>query len=694
MLQTFCEIKPINTSKTPAAQAPSAPAYRSPTGIGANYNIHWMSYFEKHDTLIDRGRVMAPLNNPVRDAKGLIEIAPGASQQWLAWQTLNAESQTINGNYVITFPAALTTAVTGNMGQVVKSSKPGRIELSIDVSPILADLGAHYISGLAESFIHITVTNPTPLPVTPVVRFFRAEHETALSQGKVWGPEFVSHLQTASQRPIRTMQAQGAIDAWIETPSDIPKPTGYGHNGFDIGLQDSGQDDADGVRKYTAKRGGPGSYASPEDLGALSTETGRDLAICLHPMMTDAALTAYLTRLRDTMPAARKIFLEPDNEGWIAGMPNTWWARTNYAAANGLAKEKTMATNQYADQLRSLAHFTLRAWKAAETIFGAARVVRVLGHQTGNHGTHQMKANVVDVWGIHTRDARLGDIAQEHTGGAYLNLGMSFPDGVGPGQGTLFADLKAKAHQDSSYTRGNAAAYWDAKIMAAVAAGERELDAWNAMMAQQRYTVPRRTMVYEGPSPHVNCSFYRTWGPGAAHLALKSNGAVMLPATVTLPLMGADRTENHSSESIAFFENNDRVAIWHASNPTLLRRGFLCRVVAGGLKLYVDRAAYNADKPLAVPSGTTAFVVNETRLSALYSFVHDRFRVQTAWVSDWVSRMGKKGIHTVAYYAFDHANTAYPEVWRDSADIRPWRAWTNGVRGTPSALMNYLKNLA
>lgn len=664
-------------------------------GMSLGYNVHPDNYYAVFGQTIDMAPSSAFLEGsssgvtPDYDT-GLVTIAPGGQATFHPIREINQTLAGLAGTYVVTWTGAGGCQVSGT-DLTVTSTGANRIAFTFDPSAKMlpAALEPHYWnSPLSSVFVQVRLTNPTGSAVTPNWHMFRASHEADFVAGKHFTPEFIWHMQTASEGPIRFMPATNAVGLWVQTPAEIPRDGGYLLNAWHCGT--SGQNVVKGERS--------GAW-SPEKCARLCVEAGRTAFLDPWTMCTNATWQAYLERFQAVYPSDWEYIVEvTSNEGWISGKPNTNYLRYTYSSVYGTSMQS--GGTEWQNQATNLADFAFRMARVTRDTAGT-RALLCAGHQSTNPGWsmwYVARADLYQRWSTNT-SIRLGDIMDHHTRGGYIDLPLGWPQ-IDNGGGEMFTLLKNKAHQNNAFTGGSALTYWTNRYLAAISTFDTQMAAQAADLASQNFASGATfTSIYEGHN-HTNVTPGQSYGTGACALGMSFDGTKFVPANVTLTVESAgSQTLSHAGESAAqFFDDGDRAFVNLASDTSTIRRGWLVKNVSGGVQFFASNAAYAANTPTTFPTGLTAWVMNESRLTAFMKVAfEDTWLNNTTVMAAHMDASRARGVKAFTVYALAGDATYYRDLPQHFgfADWKPWYVQSGDcVALAHSALATYIHNRA
>jgi hypothetical protein len=634
------------------------------------FNLWDGTAYTRHDQRADLVRTMIyTYGADKRNENGWAVIDPGMSVRAMLLYDLSEHIDKLDGDYVLTWTPGVEIKLAGSLLGKTKSSTATRVEFTVDTGPARADLGAGWKHGsLAEARLEVLITNHGTRQVTPTLKCFRASEEANVKQGFELSSALIAACTTASRGPNRVMWAMGGWDGWMRTVADIPRHAGPAGNVVESEMQPVRKDDwrVVSVRKSTAPAQGTGF--SPEDVSELMARTRQSVWVTMPYMADDACIDAWNKRFLarfggkpEAMPEGASVYWEPGNEPWnyAAGKANHY-LDTGYGADFGTGLFVKLPERGDADRtnrFRNLGHCSLRQWARARAAFGD-RARFVVNYQVDYAESMKACVDHVDEQGLMRKGAKVGDIADVHSCAPYLNVGLvnidpNWADGMK--QAMMFDCIRHKAWLDGPYTKGDARKFWRDRYLVSVrqrGANVEQLNRWIG----ERFKGRQVRAFYEGMMTHDNYNHAANFGANAAHLAMRFDGGVWTAADVTID----GRREAHASVgAAAFWDDGDRAHVGHTPHEPIRHKGYLVKRAKDGIRLYEDRAALSADKSLAVPAGTVAFVVNESRLTALQTFHWNVLVGDTTIFETFRDVMAKQGVQAVSAYALNQFESAY-----------------------------------
>jgi hypothetical protein len=594
------------------------------------------------------------------------------------------------GNYVLTWPAGVTASV-GLFGSNTSAGTSGRYVFAIPLPSETGEL--EKLDPTNQGGVYVTLTNGTGSTVDcRSARLCHVDDETAVMAGAVLSAEAAEALRTASNGPLRTLNLNGANALWIQAVEDIPADDEWGSRTAYSCQVSSGV-----TQKFT----GYTNYGvSPERIGRIGTQVGRPLWVNLPVMMTDAACTAYLTRLASTYPSGA-IYIEAGNECIIspqfapnAGYLGSGMYHANQALSDPYLGSYPIGTDNGDRRAEALAHCSLRFWKIAETVFGRSRVRRALNMMLVSPSQGAKCMEYVDP-GIITAGQKVAQLIDETKGdcasvSAYFG---TIPDSharAAPSQGggefPLFNNDPAGFHmstrwavKNKAYNQSDATIKGQMKNSANQAAGYvKDYNDWCTARGYERVV----TAVYEGLWGH--------WDDGRS--GFEDIGGMMLAYDVTTgDMIGTTSTINgvtytDNAEAVAdWYEDGDVVRATWVSTPgggLADSTNYLCKVVAGKLRLYTTQANYNAGTQLTGGTSQRVALWNASRTNRLLLRRNGLLTSSAGLevLEYWVSVMSAQGINLVNIFAFSgNANKLGAQQGGGGVySSRPWSVTNKG----------------
>jgi hypothetical protein len=628
------------------------------------YNIGLSNYFSGYGFFADY--LFGAYKLPESTTAGVTTVsAVLANGQSVSYQAAMQFDEDVNawkpGTYVLRWPAGVTATV-GLFGVNTSAGTSGRYTFTIPYpseSDELSKLDPNNQGGVV-----ITLTNSTGSTVDcRSARLCHIDDEAAVMAGSVLSAEAAEALRTASGGPLRCLNLNGANSAWIRTADEIPADDEWGSRTAYTCEVVSGVS-----QKFT----GYSTYGvSPERIGRIGTQVGRPLWVNLPVMMTDAACTAYLTRLASTYPSGA-VYIEAGNETIISPQfpPNAGYLGSGkYHADNGLTDpyigSYPLGTDNGDRRAEAVAHCSLRFWKIAETVLGRARVRRavnlmLVGPTIGakfleyvDPGIITAGQKVVQLIDRTKGDcasvsAYFGTIPDSHFRAAPSQGGGEFPVSGGA---TGFHMSTRWAVKNRAYLQSDAVLKGQMKNSANQAASYvKDYNDWCTARGYERVV----TAVYEGLWGHWDDGRSGYEDIGGMMLAYDATTGDMVGTTSTIN--GATYTDN--AEAVAdWYEDGDVVRATWVSTPgggLSDSTNYLCKVVAGKLRLYTTQANYNAGTQLTGGTSQRVALWNASRTNRLLLRRNGLLTSSAGLevLEYWVSVMAAQGINLVNIFAF------------------------------------------
>jgi hypothetical protein len=222
--------------------------------------------------------------------------------------------------------------------------------------------------GTGATNLYVRVRNNTGSTASFTnIRLLHSAHQTSFDAGEVFDPDWLASLQSYPYRKaIRYLEFFSTNFSTVTNAADLTPLT---HASY--------------------CRSGKG--CPPEIIGKLSKKLNTSPWITMPYLATDTCLTTICQKIKDEDPSATyMVFCEGINEFWNSQFPGANWAATTGSASitivdgSGNAGDTTPGSGDR--WACGAAHFSLRAWTAAEAVFGPSRVIRCMGGQptTGN----------------------------------------------------------------------------------------------------------------------------------------------------------------------------------------------------------------------------------------------------------------------------------------------------------------------
>jgi hypothetical protein len=659
-------------------------AVSSVTSLAIGYNLSAPTYYSNRGffaNLLKGGLKLWDTGSSTQ----LLATAGGSGAALITDRADHDLNQWKPGNYAARWPVGVECRVTIN-GTTTSLGTSGYGTFTLPAMPAPSDAlaGASDASGgvLSVAYFGANVD-------CSGASVYHVDDEAQILAGQPLAANVASALATSSVGPVRFLNMQNTNAAWIRAVDEIPSDDLWGSRRQSFTATYSG-----GVTvKFTGYNSGDGT--SPELIGRIGSQVGRGIHLCMPPMMTDAALTAYFTRLSTTYPSG-VLRIEASNEPFIspqfAGNAG-YLGSGQYHIDNGLTDTSGIAlgTDNDVRRAKAYAHCSLRCWKAAETVFGRSRVQRHIA--PGNEQNGDLVAAFVDP-GIIQSGATLGALLSRAAGDAitiptyFGQVGDNAPNVVAPGHG-------AGAHQGSNSFHISArymckTRTWEtwntARHLAAIANSVDQNVAYVARMKAWAATagVSARITSYEGLWPHWDDG--RSVTDDVAGLCMSWNATTgeLTPASATVN--GIAFTDSGESVTDHFGDVDVVKNFWAGTDVGGVADGvtYLCKVVSGKLRLYASQAAYTAGTHVTGGANRSSLILwNVSRLNALLIFRANLLTSASgpAALEDFAARTKAAGLDEVCIFAFS-GNANKSETNPNYATVRPWSVVLRGAWDT------------
>lgn len=542
--------------------------------------------------------------------------------------------------------------------------------------------------------------------------------------------DYAASGTTASKGPVRPMSLMQTIAGWVKDVSDIPVDGSVDHTNFFITYPGVTYDPSSKYRVH-----------SPEMHARTAIESGNPLWVSLWPMMTDAALTAYFTRLAAAYPEG-DLWVEGSNEIWnFAYTSNSGFLASEYGKPenqNTGVMYPSTEPSLIAAMGKNAAHFSFRCYRAADAAFGRARVKRTVNCQLGWIDASMSALDAVCPPGFGAMSGLpLGKVMDAACVAAYTNFapddlsalnGFSGAPNTGRGiKGTFDVGgidtwnssgfnrrqlLENGVSYDTAYTGFSAGAWSDKAHKNSVDNTANLMVQWQVALATKGYSPLR--YVYEGAMSHDDTpSFgyqgYTEHGPNGVGYLFACNpatGAFSL-ADGMPPNMGATLDGTHTFTDTAktlsaLYSDGDLVSFgWNDDFPVKLT--YPCRVISGALYIFRNDdggASYAtgtigaAYKPVGI-TATKVIVTNITRLANHHRNVMTKLWANTAEDGTGVTVMDylhdkyvAAGIsHSAGFIMVGSATNCFA----DYTGTKPWAYKPNGLDSPDTGLLTWVK---
>jgi hypothetical protein len=635
------------------------------TALSIGYNIGGSNYYSGYGFFADYlyGSYKLPESTTGGITTVSAVLANGQSITYNAMMQFDADILAWKpGTYVLRWPAGVTATVI-LFGTSYSAGTSGRYTFTIPYPAEVGELAK--LDPADQGGVVVVLNNSTGSTVDcRSARLCHIDDETAVLSGSVLSAEAAEALRTASLGPLRTLNLNGANSAWIGTVGDIPADDEWGSR-----TAYTCQISAGVTEKFT----GYTNYGvSPERIGRIGTQVGRDLWLNLPVMMNNAACEAYLTRLAATYPSGN-LFIEAGNEAIIspqfpanAGYLGSGMYHAQQALTDSYLGSYPLGTDNGDRRAEALAHCSLRFWKIAETVFGRSRIRRALnmmlvGPTIGakcleyvDPGIISAGQKVIQLIDLSKNDcvsvsAYLGTIPDSHLRAAPSQGGGEFPvsgGATGFHMSTRWA-VKNKAHLQSD-------AVISGQMRNSVNQATSYVKDYNDWCTARGY--PRAvTGIYEGLWGHWDDGRSGYEDIGGMMLSYDSTTGELVGTTGSIN--GATYTDDAELVS-DWYEDGDVVRATWVSTPgggLADSTNYLCRVVAGKLRLFTSQANYDAN--IRVTGGTTQNVAmwNASRVNKLLLRRNNHLcsLAGLGVLEYWAEQMELQGIKVANIFAYN-----------------------------------------
>lgn len=220
------------------------------------------------------------------------------------------------------------------------------------------------------AFLRVRVRNLTGGPANATnIRFVHADHEALLAAGEILDPDFIIWMNKWTHiKAFRFLDWQQGNAANITVPADLPALSN--------------------LSWCLRNKGIPA-----EVIGEVAKKTNKNIWTVGYSYANDATILEFKQRIKNRAGAGwtGKYLCEPPNESWnfqgFLAFPH--FAEGNYATTNAVVirdENDVIVTPGAGFSLERLnscyAHYALRVWSIADTVFGAANVVPIGSTQT------------------------------------------------------------------------------------------------------------------------------------------------------------------------------------------------------------------------------------------------------------------------------------------------------------------------
>lgn len=647
-------------------------------------NVRSQTYYAQHGVWRDLGR-SGRYATPAWEAgavnsAGWRQMANADSGSFNFVQELRfGDAAALDGNYVIWIDAPAGVSFTLNANSILSNIvqvSPQRVTCTVSTAALRAqipDTTSRLQSSIGGAVITINVTNASGAAANPVPHMARADQEAGVLAGLRFDDRFIADCTTTSRGPNRPLWPMGAWEGFYgENADDLPKDTGHGQ-------QDSAIEYSGGGDHPLCVRGSPGGkYWSPEACAEFWERTGNPIHLCFPAMMSDAAYDAWFARflaffsgrsLPDTY-----LILEPNNEPWNDGGPSKVYLSRQYGITFRASIAESISTTyaNWQPRCRNHAHamhrMILRA-RAVPALAGKWVAVLNVHHVNIGNGIADLMLNYAI--------PEFGGVAIKSHPELRLSSAPYYRANIG--QESTRSDLRAII-RDRWYIDGNvpgggsAATYWRGQYLTQITSLAADVAAWNSYCVSSGFASTLRLVnLYEGMTTHdvVAPRHPDLVGTRATYQALvyqTASGGRWVPANATIDGVA----EDHSAETVAsWWETGDLGFATRCADNGIVGKGFFVKLQNGGLNLFSSRANYTADTPITPTNGTTVFLTQQTRYSALLEFVMRTYLDDPAQTVNNAMRtaMRNAGVTDVALYSLSQYETAI-DNWCINQDYR------------------------
>lgn len=391
-------------------------AYFNPSGFAGTYEDGWPVLTQNASASFEVVRSESIAHRP-KPGKWVITV-PGYCAVLL---TVNGVVENTVGAVITSISPAGATIQSFNGGQLANNTAtPMRIEFNysgeLETSSTFVFGGTTAVTAsLRVRFMHTQASTTTS---TKNCRVYHISSEADIVAGLQYTQEFINYISGGNPRaPLRVMPMFSPNEIFVTEASEIPP----GDANSRVSVTPSM---VSGAKSATLQQS-----TSPEAFAEMQHRSGKPLWVALPPMMTDAALTAFFTRLHASLTARygstaydTHVFVEPSNELWNSSFAsNSTFLADNYATSypQGVTGVNPALSREFRMQ-KNGAHFALRAWSIAESILGRQRVKRTFDCQIAFYdGGARPMLEYVDP-GIIQAGARAGDLADYVAGAPYF----------------------------------------------------------------------------------------------------------------------------------------------------------------------------------------------------------------------------------------------------------------------------------
>jgi hypothetical protein len=529
------------------------------------------------------------------------------------------------------------------------------------------------------------------------VKLFHADDEPDINLNRTFTGAFINYSRPANpDTPIRMLAWTRPMESWVENPSDIQPVGSAAPSEYSVGFNSA--------NNTIFKNSSPGFGCVPEEIAELSNRTGRPLWVCMPPMMTDAALVSWFTRFNSALDPSIKLWVEGGNEFWNTGFTiNSAYMWNQYSTLQNTGNYTgTTYTDKYAEMCKNAGHFSLRCWKAAESVMGRSRIVRALNGMSASFESSANCYNYQDP-GLIQVGIKVGNLADVISIAPYFKATSDktlqviydrYSLGTAPKRNTdiapLFGNifsmkqmLNTKIWVDGASNSNNSKQWLLDAFKNGIDRQAIEVNDFITKMKAAGFT-SQKVAFYELHNHdnetinYVN-STYLTWpgnpnDPAAMVFSYNSTTGDFTPSFNTYSGVVVDHSSTQVSE---YFETGDIVRALTGGGVISEQTSYKCRVAANGtLKLYSNLANYNSDIPITGAAIAKLPILNLTRFDALFEA-----RMDCLWGSGaddlwayWHNKFLPLNIDTVCLFSGGASNTLHST----GTQVLPWQIAKGG----------------
>jgi hypothetical protein len=536
------------------------------------------------------------------------------------------------------------------------------------------------------------------------VKVYHIDDEPDILLNRVFTTAFVNYSKPAnSDTPIRMLAWTRPMESWVENPSDIQPVNSATPSEYGVGYNST--------NNTIFKNSSPGFGCVPEEIAELSNRAGRPLWVCMPPMMTDAALISWFTRFNAALNPSIKLWVEGGNEFWNTGFTiNSAYMWNQYTALQNTGNYTGETySDKYAEMCKNAGHFSLRCWKAAESVMGRSRIVRALNGMAVSFESSVNCYNYQDP-GLIQSGAKVGNLADVISIAPYFKATSDktlqviydrYSLGIAPKRNTdispLFGNilsmkqmLNTKIWLDGLSNANNSKKWILDTLKNGIDRQAIEVNDFITKMKAAGFT-SQKVAFYElhnhdNETINYTNSSYLTWpgnpnDPAAMVLSYNAVTGDFTPSSNTYFGVVVDHSSTLVSE---YFETGDVVRTLVGGGVISEQTSYKCRVTSNGtLRLYSSLANYNADIPIIGNAITKLPILNITRFDALFEARMDCLwgsGAEDLW-SYWHSKFSPLGVDTVCLFSGGASDTLHTT----GTQVLPWQIAKGGPL-EPSAL--------